>query len=519
MYNNGERFRCHFLSIFVTLIKSMTFLVLMIYSVFFSEDGIEDTMVLIQDIKDGKITTDNMQVLLIIIGIIIAFVAYMVISIIIWSRTYIAVADNAILFEKSFIGTKKKSISIINISNINLEQGFLQRLVGISTVKLDTNSRTTADKTDFQIILKNNKANEFKEAINRLIKEAKNELKGIETTINEKEDINIVTYKEDEATFSLEANKDEIIRHGLLNLNIISIVITIVLLGIIVFLIISACVQDAEISSMMNSASTVCIIFITCLGEIYSIIKGFIKFFNYKIKRVEDKIYISYGLFQKIEYTIPVDKINAVQLKQSLFGRVSKKYRVDIVNVGIGDDDKEKNSFLLLYDTKENILDKLSKLLPEYDIEPTLNYEKQPKVCIGLLAVERVMYMLTWIIAPAIAYILSKDIGRYTFILWAVLMVCAIINGIIDAFTQGISIEDKYIKIVSGLFERSFTWIAYDKVEILKINSNLISRKYGIVCGEIRILAATLKTVYTIPYMKSDNAHILRKKVLEQINN
>ena len=176
MYNNGERFRCHFLSIFSSLIKTIIAFLAIFYSCFLEEENMKEIMAFIKDVKNNGFSIDNkenMGTLLALIGVIALFIIYIVVAIIKWSKTYITVVDNAILFEKSFIGTKKKSISIINISNINLEQGFLQRILGISTVKLDTNSRTTADKTDFEIILKVDKANEFKEAINQLIKEAK----------------------------------------------------------------------------------------------------------------------------------------------------------------------------------------------------------------------------------------------------------------------------------------------------------------------------------------------------------
>ena len=85
--------------------------------------------------------------LLVNLGLILFFLVVISIQIAIWSKTYISVQDNAVVIERNTLNKKKNTIGIRNISNINTEQNLFEMLLGTCKVKLDTNSRSTADST------------------------------------------------------------------------------------------------------------------------------------------------------------------------------------------------------------------------------------------------------------------------------------------------------------------------------------------------------------------------------------
>ena len=69
----------------------------------------------------------------------------------VWAKTYISVQDQAIVIECNTLNKRKHTIGIKNISNINTEQNLFEMLIGTYKVKLDTNSLSTADKTDLHL--------------------------------------------------------------------------------------------------------------------------------------------------------------------------------------------------------------------------------------------------------------------------------------------------------------------------------------------------------------------------------
>lgn len=526
MYNNGEKFRCHIFSMFEKIGKTVTGLLAILILNLIDEENIKELKNLMDNIKNGTGSFNDKESLwlsLAIIGITVLLIIYLVTAYVGWRKTYITVKDNTIYWEKNVLASINKAISIANISNINLEQNVIQRILGISTVKLDTNSKSTAESTDFSIILKKGKAEEFKIAINQIIDDIKygsdtsvdNQTMTEEINSNIDEEANNLSRERGKVLFEIEATKDEVISHGILNLNIISILATVVVIGFIVWATVCSFIDNVRLGEIVTSIGTVAVIGLTCIGEIYRMLRQFFKYFNYKIKRVDDKIYMSHGFFDKTEYTIPVDKINAVIIKQSLFARIFHKFRVDIVNVGMGDDKDEKESFLLLYDTEENIFNKLADLLPEFDMEPNLRYTKQPKGALKYKLIYTVAMTILWMIIPFGIGIFAPETGLYVAVGIGVISLLTIIGNIISMFTQGVSIEDKYIKLVSGTLERSYTWIGYDKVEILKLQTNKLANNYGITKGCIYILAQLLHSTYIIPFMSNETAAKLKEKVFK----
>lgn len=87
----------------------------------------------------------------------------------VWAKTYISIQDNAIVIERNTINKRKHTIGIKNISNINTEQNLFEMLMGTCKVKLDTNSLSTADKTDVKIVLKKKAANQFCEQVTGML--------------------------------------------------------------------------------------------------------------------------------------------------------------------------------------------------------------------------------------------------------------------------------------------------------------------------------------------------------------
>ena len=81
-------------------------------------------------------------------------------QVLVWARTYITIEENSHCDDRNGQSQQKRknTIGIRNISNINLKQNLIEMLFGTCKVKLDTNSRSTADSTDVKIVLKKSDA-------------------------------------------------------------------------------------------------------------------------------------------------------------------------------------------------------------------------------------------------------------------------------------------------------------------------------------------------------------------------
>ena len=107
--------------------------------------------------KDIRLDADFAEVLLPMLGVLAVIGLIIVWQVVVWSKTYISIAENTIVIERNTLNRRKNTIGIKNISNVNIEQNLFEMLMGTCKVKLDTNSLSTADKTDVKIVLKMNR--------------------------------------------------------------------------------------------------------------------------------------------------------------------------------------------------------------------------------------------------------------------------------------------------------------------------------------------------------------------------
>lgn len=109
------------------------------------------------DAKDAKVILLACGAVLLLLAIGAAW------QLIVWSKTYISIYDNTIVIERNTLNRKKDTIGIKNISNVNMERNLFEMLAGTSKIKLDTNSMSTANKTDVTIVLKKKDAQSLRQ--------------------------------------------------------------------------------------------------------------------------------------------------------------------------------------------------------------------------------------------------------------------------------------------------------------------------------------------------------------------
>ena len=405
-----------------------------------------------------RINKDYRYILILVIAILI--IVTVIFPILKWRKTTITIDKDLVVQETNTIFKKKNTLAISTISNVNLIQNIFEKILGVYKLKIDTDTSSTADETDIVIILKREKAQEVKAIL---------EGKNINEIINE-EDLYDIKY----------SNKD-IVLNSILSLPIIS----------IIYLIAAAIltISDFSFKEFLEGKNIFEIIFyvlFTTIPAIYGTLSNLFKFYNFKIGRRKNELHISYGLFTKRNYVIPVDKINAIIVKEYTIGRLFKRKWVEIVNVGTGDDDNE-GSFILLCEKRKDFSKKINMLLPEYNLEEKL--EKQSKKYIFTL----IPYMLLFLIALGVLVYFTT--WHLIFISLGVIAIC-----ILRYINTGVKIGQDDLIISKGVFVKTTKYIKYKKIQMLEISQGAISKPLKIAKASIYILGSLINTVHSIGY-------------------
>lgn len=443
----------------------------------------------------------------------------------VWARTYIYIVDNTIVIEKNTVNKKKNTIGIRNISNINLEQNLFEMLIGTCKVKMDTNSLSTADKTDVKIILKKEDAENFRREIMARMQMTGapavsfGEGSAVDPGAADFADSSFidgscapgmgkrVTLEED---YDIRADFGDIIRHGLYSVNIFSVLLLLGGAAATAGAVVQVMQNPGLVKSLLGAAAGILVAASIVFSALWDTVKDFVKYYDFRAKRRGDRLFIRYGLLKKIEYTVPVDKIQALKINQSLVARLGHRYMAEIVNVGMGDESQEKNSFLVLYCTKEEMRRRLDLLLPELGFPLDQEVKRQPRSVWAVWMLPFLVYVLAVGFSALVGIALTDGMESGDKILalagiWggAALLILFVLAGMgLSYKTAGAGAGEKTLTLCRGYFGRHYTIVKYSKIQYARFSENFLARKCGIRKGAIHLLASAGNASHDIPWFQ-----------------
>lgn len=442
----------------------------------------------------------DFEVILIILGICVATLVFILgWQAILWAKTYISIQDNTLIIERNTLNKNKNTIGLKNISNVNLEQNLFEMLIGTCKVKLDTNSLSTADQTDVNIVLKKKDAEDFRQLV-----------------LGKNQDADTKPEEKEEGAGEERkhiADIGDIILHGLFSIRIFSALFLIGLVALEGFLIADGGTEVLG-ENIIEVIVNLFVFFWFAAGILWSMIKEFIKYLGFNIERKGDKVFLNYGLFKRIAYSIPADKINAVRLTQTPLARMGRRYMVEIINVGMDDDENETNTFFLPYAKKEKIVEQLHMLLPEFDGCIEIQENRQPK-SIWLIWIPRVLMFFAFV---GVGYALTAEFvpEMREPVIWAavVMAIWFLVLKVTGYFTKGVAVHNQFLKIVDGSFAKRTLFVKYNKIQYVTSKQNLIAKHFKVQYAQIWLLASMKNRIHELPYFKEEDLEELKNHLI-----
>ncbi len=489
-----NKFRCHASVIVENLGGAFWFIVLMLFS------ALDDASELFALLMEGEITLfqalAGTGVVLVIVAVILIY------NWVVWAKTWVSIDNEAIVIEKNLLNRKVNTIGMKNISNINMEQNIFERIVGTYKIKLDTNSATTADQTDVKIILSKDKAEWFKQQVMQRMNEDVEEL--------------VVDAEE----YDVEYKAKDIIMHCVYTASPVAVLFCIAFIVGCAIALNSVNTGAAIVDGLINVLGSVFAILIIVWSVFQSLVRDFFVYYGFKARRHENKIYLTHGFFKKRQYTIAVDKINAVKLESPLVSRILGRQFVKVVCVGVGDEENE-NSMLLLSEKTSDMEKKLSVLLPEFVMEQPEIIPREKSSMWGALAAY-IFCVVIWI-ALAVAFGVINVLAleemwiRIVIVSVAILVIFLVgLSNYLNFKTCGIGLEKNNLLIIMGSFSKTSTWIPYAKIQKIEYDQGPLARHFGFASGVINILAAILESIHPTSYFKVEVFEEIRKRMLER---
>lgn len=490
--------RNHFTYIFEEMWK---FLLVIIVMLFGSEDSIE---VGIELVKQGNV----FEGLLAMGGLLLVLLLVLLWQVNRWYRTTITIQDGTVTSRKATLNRRINTMSVANISNINLEQNLFEMIVGTYKVKMDTNSLSTADTTDLAVVLKKKEALEVKELLLSMLREIEGETEEEKEVQEEQAEGNTIHY-----------TNQEIFRNGLVSLSIAELLLSIALILSTIVTGISLFQEEKDILVIL---SAIFFQLIAAGSVTYNIVKKWLQSFRFKARRDGNKIYISYGLLKKQSYVVPVDKINAVILYYSFIGRLCKMATVKVIHIG-GEGEDANGRILLLADSYQELERKLKVLLPEFELPDIHAFIKPPRIVMKLAAFYAFVTAILVLILVMFSVNGIEELAGFAFAVQMAISIGTAIAVFLFVWylkylgyrAAGILYKEENFVVSKGLFSRTIQTIPYKRIQYIHQRQGVIQRLFGLESTQVSILANSISRIQPIGTFAQKNFKELEAKLKE----
>lgn len=390
-----------------------------------------------ENINNAISTISSLGLSTFTIGFIIVLILLLIFTIIfffIWKNTYLYFDDENLIIEKGKFFKQTVTIHLSDIATINITRNILEKILGTSNLKIDLN---TSNSVTFKgkLVFKEDKARELKnEILSRMGKP-------------------IIT-KEEEFDSLINYTSKDVFRHMFLSVDIVSILFVV----IIYFIVLAGIMESSKTAGIILTIIPILIIVVPLF---WSILKTYLGYYNFKAARDNNQIKLSYGALTTYKYNIPISRINAVIIRQTLQARILGYYSFEVVNAGISNEEEEK-TIISLYVKAHEVNQILTELIPEYKNDIKLNNQPSNALKHYLSA------KLFWLI-------LSLILIPFTSYLSLLLIPLIVLIAIAQYKTKQIGKGQDLIIILDGMLNKKITLIKYDNIELIAIKQKLFS--------------------------------------------
>ncbi len=243
-----------------------------------------------------------------------------------------------------------------------------------------------------------------------------------------------------------------------------------------------------------------------------SVIYEGIRLYNFTIESDNNKIHIRYGLFKVKNYTIALNKIHGINIKQSILQQIFKLYYVEGTIMGYGDENKEKA--ILFPILKKSELDKIIKvIIPNYKEPERINRVNKKIIRIEMLCTN-IGIVIGGILISLLCDITSSSGIRFI-VMWYIGTII-VINIMCILMYKKISIASTkdVVEVCNGKLSKNRDIIKQSSVQSIEMSQGLIKRRLNVANIGINVYATNFG-IPKVAYGVNENAY---NEIMENLN-
>ncbi|WAA12558.1 PH domain-containing protein [Fervidibacillus halotolerans] len=307
---------------------------------------------------------------------IIIFIAAIVSSFVRWLRFTYRIEEGELRIEHGLFVRKKRYIPFERIQSISTSEGILQRLFGLVKMTIETAGGQLEAEAMLTAISKEEAAriqSTFEMVKAGISQEGMTNSIDDEEPFTERSQLNIEEKKE----LVYQMSFKEILLVSFTSggaLGVISAVVAFISQfdELIPF--------DKLYSDLLNFVAhgivlaSIVGMFIIFMAYLVAIFRSMLKYSNFTVEKTDENVIISYGLLEIRRTTVPLNRVQGIEVRENLIRSLFGYASVYIINASSGSTEETFDNILVCPFIKKNkISEVIEKILPDYQIDVSIH--------------------------------------------------------------------------------------------------------------------------------------------------
>ena len=441
------------------------------------------------------------------------------------------ISPNEIFIRSGVFSRQQRNIPVRRIQNINIEQNFLQNILGLAKVTMETAGNAEMEgqleyvsKSDAHEIKQSIREYQYKVQYSAGAADKSDEPTTSEPDTDSEFADEIPPETADKILYQMSLR--EIVIHGMTRFRPVLLIFVFWLFSMAQQFYIMP--QFDEISSesinqleMIITGQNIALFivfaaFALLIGTwILDILLTFNQFYGFKLFDADGKLLTDYGLLTKRHSTIPLKKMQSLTILTNPIKRKFDYFSLIIQTAGLGAH-RNGSADIAIPLAKQSQLLGIAKHIRKIDIPENMN--KVSKKTIRRTIFRAVMFLIPFLIA---LYFI------YTPGLWASLVILPLIflHAYLRWKFMAYAMSDNNIIVKSGYLRQKLTIIPVNKLQTLSIEASFFQRRLGLATVHVDTAAQSTISYFSensVVDIEKDDAEKLMKSInskFRQINN
>ncbi|MGX6445720.1 PH domain-containing protein [Neobacillus sp. K501] len=371
------------------------------------------------------------------------------------------------------ISKTERTIPFSKIQNINRHRGLFHRLFDVTSISFETGMSGDEAAVTFKVI-SNSEANLMEE---HLARSTGNDEPTLPFQDNEAEEL------DSNRTIHFRPTKKDTLKASFTSLSFIFLIPVLFSFYSKLDDIFHVEREAKGIFSYIISSwwlVTTIVIVLMIASIAFGMVRTFLKYGKYEISSDSDRIYITKGVIDETAFSIAKDRVQAIEIHQSLMKRLLGLAEVKLTSAGsfsLGEEKLEVNS-LYPFLPIQQVYEMITEILPAYEV--TSQMKRLPKKSFW---VRMFSPSWIWILATAALFYFKPvvlEVEQSWWILTAVLLLFISVIRWLDFMQTRYILNDKFIQLKTGGLTTSLFVSKRDKVIEIQVTRNLFQKWLGL---------------------------------------